>query len=233
MARENLLIIPYGVSAEPLDGAPVVAIDRSLRASLRLNAGPYPFAEPPDLVRMIEVGDRLDFLRDHIRSLCGVWDKLPRLFVDAYFRHIAGCIAENRPALADASQALGGLFDPRDWSYSAPRPLPQAHLPAPAPEDPQGRVRVDFAFWTGEALVAIDILGSASRTRARREALERLRPHATILEIAGSDLQRQGEALLARVLPPPFSRFWQEEALPSSPFGPAALDEILIEPDEG
>lgn len=226
-ASGDILRIPYGTGAGSSAGL-LMAIDRRQRVPLRLNSGSYPFAEPPDLVRLTRIEERLDFLREHLKSLCGIWDKLPRAFLDVYFRHIARCIEENRRELEAASRAMGGLFDPRDWSFSALRPLPQAQLPAG-----NAAVRVDCAFWTGDRLVGVEILGNATPRRTRRAELDLLRQSSvTVVEIAAAELQDEGEHLLAQRLPAPFTSFWRDEALPSSPFGPLALDDILVESED-
>jgi len=189
---------------------------------LRLSTMAWDFPERPDLIALISVADRLNFLRDHLKSLCGLWDKLPRLFLDAYFRDIPECIATNRPALDALAAAHGGLFRSEDWSFSAVCPLPQARLPA-VPETP-----VDFAFWTGAELHAVRITSSASQDRAQREGRARLRNNGIVVtEIPGAELQsgRPGD-LLAR-LPAVFGDFWKTVSLPSSPFRIGAIGEIL------
>jgi hypothetical protein len=163
-----------------------------------------------------------------------LWERLPRLFLELYFRAIAAEIAANRPALAARGAAAGGIFDAGDWSYSALRPLPQAHLPLSeiAAGGPRS-VRADFAFWTGVALVAVELVGSAGLTRVRAASLDELRrAGVAVFEISGAMLQREGASGLAAALPAAFHRFWEGEALPSSPFGRAALDEITVEPAE-
>src|SRR3984893_11300688 len=132
---------------------------------LRLSTMAWDFPERPDLIALTSVSDRLDFLRDHLKSLCGLWDKLPRLFLGVYFRDIAACISRNHPALDTLAAAHGGLFRAEDWSFSALYPLPQARLPA-APETP-----VDFAFWTGANLYAVIVNSAVSQARVRRDAL--------------------------------------------------------------
>jgi len=207
------LVIPYGtgfrVSVEP-------------GRALRLSTMPWDFLEPPDLIALTSVSDRLDFLRDHLKSLCGIWDKLPRLFLDAYFRDIVECISRERSALDALAAVHGGLFRPEDWSFSALCPLPQARLPA-APETP-----LDFAFWTGAELHAISITSTASQNRSRREARTRLeQDDVLVTEIAGAELQhgRPGD-LIAR-LSAEFNAVWRSVPLPSSPFRIGALGEIV------
>jgi hypothetical protein len=124
---------------------------------------------------------------------------------------------------------VGGLFVPADWSFSALRPLPQAHLTAAGAAAP---IRVEFAFWTGSAMIAITLEGSASPRRQRREALAHLAAAGiTLVTVPAAALQREGAGVLARLLPAPFQRFWQDVRLPASPFGPPAFDAIIAAAD--
>jgi len=219
--QERETLIPYGrAKLAPGDpGEPAVRVRAG--AMLRLSDGPYPFPEPPDLVRIVTTADRLALLNEHLQSLCSVWDRPAQAFLDAYFRWIDRTIAANAEALAAVSARTGGLFAPADWSFAAPRPLPQAHL-CPDAGPP---VRADFAFWLGDGLLAIELRGAGTR-RQRQEELARLAAAGiAVLALDAVALQRDGAALLASVLPPPFQRFFAGLLLPASPFGPA-LDEI-------
>jgi hypothetical protein len=189
---------------------------------LRLSTMPWDFPERPDLIALAEREARLDFLRDHLKSLCGLWDKLPRLFLDAYFRDISESVRRNRSALEALAAVHGGLFQAEDWCFAALFPLPQARLPT-APDTP-----VDFAFWTGTAFHAIFVTSTGSENRARREGRTRLDASGVaITEIRGTELQtgRAGE-LLAR-LPAALGDFWEGLPLPVSPFRIGALDEVF------
>ncbi len=203
-------------------GEPVVAV-RAGRA-LRLSDGPYPFPEPPDLIGLSSRAERIEILREHLQALCGVWDRPAHCFVAAYFRWIGSALAAGEAERAALAQGAGGLFAPADWSFAALRPLPQAHLAAAG-----AAVRVDFAFWTGAGLVAIELQGSASPRRQRQEELALLAAQGVVIvALPGA----AGEAQFDRLLPTPFHRFWRGVALPSGPFGPQALDEILPEADQ-
>ncbi|HLJ21853.1 MAG TPA: hypothetical protein VKU84_16725 [Stellaceae bacterium] len=207
---------------------PTVAYGTGLSVSiepgrpLRLSTMPWNFPERPDLIALADRRARLDFLRDHLKSLCGLWDKLPRLFLDAYFRDVAECIRRDRSAIDVLAAVHGGLFDPEDWSFSALCPLPQARLPA-APEAP-----VDFAFWAGTEPHAVFILGATSPNRAQREGRERLRDGGIhVTEIPLVELERAAPGELMAPLGDRFTDFWKDVPLPSSPFRIGALDEIL------
>ncbi len=189
---------------------------------LRLSTIPWDFPERPDLIALAERQQRLDFLRDHLKSFCGLWDKLPRLFLDTYFRDIAECIRLNRDALEVLAAAHGGLFQPEDWCYAALCPLPQACLPAAL------HASVDFGFWTGDAFHAVSLRGAVSQSRAQRDRRARLRDAGVlVMEIPGGELQLGGSGDLMARLGPAFSDFWKGVPLPSSPFRIGALDQIL------
>ena len=196
----------YGATTR--EDAQVVALRRG--APLRLSDGPYPFAEPPDLIRLATTAARLDFLREHLRSLCGLWAK-PRLqFLDAYFAWIGATLAV-APAHRALTDAGHGLFAPEDWSFAALRPLPSVLLLAGT-----DTIRADFAFWTGAGLVAVELPGE--RRAQRRGQLARLAASGvTVIELVPADLA--DAAALGAKLPAAFGEFWRGVALPHSPFG--------------
>jgi hypothetical protein len=200
-----------------MEPGPLVQIDRKGKQPLRLSNFPYAFAEPPDFNAIATIPARLDFLRDHFKSYWGPWDKLALLFLDAYFEHISGAIDAAQQALDAQAAPHGGLFQRCDWVYSALTPIPIAHLPAPSADNTQPWVWVDYAFWTGERVVALDIVGSDDRVR--RAGRERLRLAGyDVIELSGEVLRRAGTQALRDLLPTEFSNFWSGVALPSSPF---------------
>jgi hypothetical protein len=216
MSRWHEHPILYG-SARPEPGGPEVRLGEG--EPLRLSHGPYPFSEPPDLIGNASLDARIGLLREHLATLCGPWDRTARIFIDAYFAVIAAAIAGHAGEIASLAARAGGIFAPADWSFSALRPLPQAHL---------GAVRVDFAFWTGARIIAIELAGSASPRRQRKDELARLEAEGVMLvPVPAADLTREGERLLARLLPPEFQRFWDGVVFPASPFGAETLGEIV------
>jgi hypothetical protein len=244
-ATQDLLAIPYGLASWPpglraagglaldateIDGhGPIAVVDPSARQPLRLNTLRYAFAEPPDPLRLATLEDRLGFLRGHQQSLCGTWDRLQRLFLDAYFRFIAASLEGPLPALDAAIARHGGVFSRGDWSYSALAPLPRAQLRAPeAGSAAEAWIGVDIAFWTGAEIVAVELVGAGTRQQTRRAALERLRRQGVLpIEIPGTELERHGERALTALLPREFREFWRSQPIPASPFSAGGLDEIL------
>jgi len=200
--------VPYGRIDLASPGPAVQIVEGR---ALRLCHGPYPFAEPPDLVGAATNAARLELLRDHLLSLCRPWDKLADAFLAAYFARIAAALSTVH---AELSAAGGGVFAPEDWSFCALRPLPLAHLAG---------TRADFAFWTGAGFAAIELEGSGSPRKQRRDELARLEAAGVaIVRVPGAALQQHGERLLADLLPPAFHHFWETITLPASPFGGVA-----------
>ena len=202
----DTITVSYGATTS------AYAVPITLRAGvpLRLSDGPYAFAEPPDLIRLDTTAARLAFLREHLQSLCDLWAKPPRQFLDTYFAWIATTLATEpvRSALA----AVGhGLFAPEDWSFAALRPLPSAFLPANG-----DAIRADFSFWTGEVLVAVELPGER-RTKRRSELARLAQAGVTVIEPTPADLV-DAPALSSR-LSPAFHEFWRGLNLPRSPFG--------------
>ena len=179
-------------------------------APLRLSDGFYSFAESPDLIRLDTTAARLDFLREHLQSLCDLWARPRRQFLDAYFAWISWTLAIE-PAGRELTAAGSGLFVPVDWTFAALRPLPSAQLPAG-----EGAVRADFAFWTGTGLVAIELPGGR-RAKRRDELAQFAASGMTVIEFASADLT--DAAALGAKLPAPFQNFWRGLKLPRSPFG--------------
>ena len=200
----------------------VAAPDGALRLDGRLGesrAAPEP--ESPD-------ADQLANLCRALGRHCDPWRRGPRRFLECYFDFVARHVESHRAALIDRLERFSDLFQYRDWVYSALMPLPQAHLHAPesgAPFGPETLVRVDFAFWTGTAAIAIEIPGKDTRSLATDRRHDRLRrAGAVMVELADEVLEAANAAEFEAALPEDLRLFWRDRALPSGPLKPAALD---------
>lgn len=243
----NVLLIPYGTAEWSMDGIgivgftagglrlrtafPCAAVDRAAREPLRLNNSRYDRAFAP--TTPADATDQAGLVRDYLKGLCRPWDNLATQFLDTYFQFLSDLIDEQRDVLTERLAPYAGLYDYKDWLYSAPTPLPRAHLHAPqnagaaaAPGGAADFVRVDFAFWLGDRLVAAQSAGSALTPKKAREQADRLR-------LAGIDVVSFGAADLAggkardlftRVLGSSGLVFWESDVLPSGPFRTSLLD---------
>jgi hypothetical protein len=212
--------LPYGCSGVPADGAVAhVAIDPARRKPLRLNDADWRFGEPPDPARLADPAAALDFLRERSRRLCDPWAAHQGRFVDAYFAFVARQVARDAESLQARLAPFGNLYRVADFCFSALRPLPRAHL-----ADDAGWIAVDFAFWTGGEVVALDI--ADGRRTQRRRAADHARLGAAGVHVVALPTAALAGDLTAH-LPPPLIGFCNGEILPSSPFKAAALGDIV------
>jgi hypothetical protein len=245
----HVLLIPYGTAEWSLDGIavegftssalrlrtafPCAAVNRLAREPLRLNNSRYDRACAP-AVQAAGAADETGLVRDYLKGLCRPWENPATQFIDAYFHFLTEVIEEQRDVLAERLAPYAGLYDYRDWLFSAPKPLPRAHLHAPHDGMAQGAsanaadfVRVDFAFWLGDRPVAVQSAGSALTPKKAREQTDRLRlAGVEVVPFSPGDLAGgKAREFFGRILGPAGAAFWEGDVLPAGPFRTALLDE--------
>ncbi|MDF2998088.1 MAG: hypothetical protein K0R27_3725 [Xanthobacteraceae bacterium] len=158
----------------------------------------------------------------HLRRLAGAWNVPAARFIGHYFAFLGRQLETHRAELEEKLAPFDGLFAPEDFIFSAPLPLPRAHLLAPA-EGHGGQpaaadyVAVDFAFWLGDAPTAVFALPSPLTPGTARRRDERLAAAGVRLVSYGAiDLADPEFGLFPRILGEAV-RFWEGEALPSAP----------------
>ena len=246
----EVLLIPYGVAEWSPDGIslegfstrtlrlrtafPCAAINRAAREPLRFNNSRYDFGLAPNA--QAGAADEASFIKDYLTSLCRPWDNLSTQFLDAYFRFVSDLVDEHRDALAARLELYAGLYDYRAWLFSAPKPLPRAHIHAPhdagaaATTGTSGTAgdftRTDFAFWLGDRLVAAQSSQGFLTPKKAKEQTDRLRLAGVEVVMFGPADLADGKArdLFTSILGSSLA-FWGGEALPSGPFRPPLLDD--------
>jgi len=222
----DALVIPYGCARVPAPPAsvPCATLVRARRRPLRLSDGGYDFAEPPAPARLVDGAAQLAVLRDHLAGLCDPWAAHQRRFIARYFDFVSWRIAGLADALGARLARFGDLYCVADYSFAALRPLPRAHLRR---ADDSGWVATDFAFWTGDTVIALDIADTRRTMRQRAADHAALRDAgAAVVALAPAALA--GElASFAALLPASLVDFCADAALPSSPFKAAALGDIV------
>jgi len=246
--RRDLLFIPYGsagffpeklkLTGFALSGlslwtaSPCVIVDRTLPGPLRCHQMPAEFSPPPPAEAMRDTAGKLAFMKHYLQSLCGVWQGPPKTFIDNYFAAAGRALAAQQDALASQVSGLAGLAGVDDFIFSAPLPLPRAHLHlAPRADAPTVKtedvVCVDFAFWTGTRLLAVAMETGATQTPKQRRAWERIGAYGIdTLRLAPGSL---AQASLSDVLGEDFARFWDDDPIPRTPFrGPRIADPVAV-----
>jgi len=234
----DMIVVPYGAdswsieelvikhssnSAIRVDASfPCAAIDKSNKKPLRLNSEVFSvapnFNAPQGTTPLI-------VLSDHLKGLCRTWDRLSLRFLDGYFAHIANMLEVHREMIATKLAPFAGLYAAEDWTFSAPKPLPRAHLYAPrntsASWVTEDFVQVDFAFWLGERMVAVlSKPGTLTPARAN-ERLARLEQAGVItIHFTAQDIEKEPAALFGRIIGDFSDLIDNAGIVPISPFRP-------------
>lgn len=242
----HLQLMPYGVDMptfadirierqtrgglEIACACPCAAIDLRSLTPLTLNNTRYDLDGMPDLSE--SGGSEAAYVRDLIKRQCRPWDPQSHRLVDSYFASLEAILQTHAAELKDRLMAFDGLFDHRQWLFSAPRPFPRSHVFAPAEAqpslelDPQDFVAVDFAFFLGSQIVAMLPARSGLTPRKERERADRLaRAGVRIAIFEPADLADNAVEFFTRALTPRLPAFWDLDPIPVGPFRPAAMEE--------
>ena len=86
--------------------------------------------------------------------------------------------------------------------------------------------KVDFAFWTGEELVAIEIDGGShigSEKHVRKDRMLQ-RAGVPVIHILNKEVEEHPDAVIRRLLPDQISEFWNHlSPYPYNPLAPLPL----------
>jgi hypothetical protein len=238
----DAILVPYGVDTWPVgtinvrrfgDGSlhlgapfPCAAIDKTSNRPLRLNS------EALDTAASFNVhqgATPLNLVKERLKRFCRPWDRLSLQLLDGYFEHIANMLSVHQDAIAKKLAPFLGLYAAEDWAFSAPKPLPRAHLRALRTAgnggwDIEDFVQADFAFWLGDRMVAVlSQPGVLMPTRAA-ERLARLKQAGVgVVHFNAENLTRDPAALFQRIIGDFGALLESAGAVPSSPFRPPGL----------
>ena len=238
----DAILVPYGVdtwSVQTIDvrrlgdgsvqlGAPFpcAAINKATKRPLRLNSEALNAAAN---FNAPQGATPLNLIKDRLKSLCRPWDRLSLQFLDGYFEHIANMLRVHQGAITTKLAPFLGLYAVEDWAFSAPKPLPRAHLHASrntgsAYWDIDDFVQVDFAFWLGDRMVAVLSLPEVLTPARAGERLARLeQAGVTVVHFNAENLARSPTALFHRVIGDFGALLEGAGIVPISPFRPQGL----------
>jgi hypothetical protein len=196
---------------------PLAYIDKSKQVALRLrNFTEVIPGEWPDIV---EVAPATEFIQAHLREKCEIATDYERQFLDLYFEFCAKEIDPSRYLKHSRKERkeLRPPYDDEKWIFDALLPLPQAHLYQANPlEDyydfaPTRMMKVDFVFWTGKRLVAVEIDGGSHIGSGPHVEKDRLlqRAGVHVVHILNSEITKYGIKVVERLLPSEITQFWE------------------------
>jgi hypothetical protein len=207
-------LIPFGVDDWPsgdaavAGAAPYAIIEPGTDRTLRMNRQQFalPRVQPKDM----SPEGQFSALSEHLLTLCSPWDRLSRAFLTGYFEFVRLEISHSHAEIESRLSRFGGLYRPEHLLFSAPLPLPRAHLIEPAGA---AMGRADIAFRLKRGWLAL--LCAPSRLMPARAAKIELRlqeARADIVHFSAADL-RTGYTFFSGLLGPD-SMFWADEDLP-------------------
>jgi hypothetical protein len=230
MTGHDVTLVPYGADNWPIGriaeihagrmaGLPLAVIRPG--AMLRINGRALDLPPPAPTEAEVPIAVRVVA---QLKRLCGGWNGAAGRFVDRYFTFLDRQIDRHRAEIDARLAPFDGLFRAEDFIHSAPLPLPRAFLFAPvtprSSEDaePADFVKVDFAWWLGDRMVAVLLAPSPLTPLMARRRDERLTAAGIgLAPCTMADLDDVGLGWFAETLGPEGSRFWEGEALPSAP----------------
>lgn len=209
-------IIPFGVDTYPAEAAggeamafPHIPAGAAEGKTLRMNAQRFALpAAPQDL----SVDGQAQALLAHLLGLCGMWDQTSRAFLAGYFDYLRCVIEEHRAAIEQRLDEFDQLFRPEDVLFSAPLPLPRAHL---LPPEDGREAAADIALRISAGWLALFAAPGRlmpAQARARRQRHEAAGIRAVDFTMADV---RRGAPFFASVLGDDQPPFWQAETVPS------------------
>ncbi len=200
---------------------PCIYIDKSKKrpAVLRDFAKVFPERLPKEL----DPPDALTFMQDYLKNTCQLQTPDERRFLDLYFgflrkrwfvplERLAMHVRLRR--LSDTAE-LPKPLNHQAWVFDAALPLPQAHLYLDDPlrkqlDDlnafssvPGDMFKVDFAFWSGSRLVAVEVDGGShigSESHVRKDRMLQ-RAGVEVVHILNRELEEFGERAISTLLP--------------------------------
>jgi len=162
-----------------------------------------------------------------LRSNAEVQTESERKFLDLYFQYVVQETTFPGESWADKPpKDRPKPYNSVNWRFAALLPLPQAHLYLTDPladtysYSPENMRKVDFAFWTGESIVAVEIDGASHAGSAEHIRKDRLLQRAGVLviHILNEELLEHGTKVVGKLLPRVVTRFWDHRT--TTPWNP-------------
>lgn len=225
---QDHLIIPFGrpkwhindikISAVSTDATyfesatPCVYIDKSKKEPLRLARFKEYF--PDNFPCVDDTVAALYYMRDYLIEKCELQTEHEKRFLWLYFEHIKDRVEYDdalKDYYAEMNPPVQGIADWIDWMFWALMPLPQAHLYAHNPLtrqylagfSPDRMFKVDFAFWTGESIVAVEIDGSSHIGNVSHVEKDRMlaRAGVHVIHVLNSEIDEYKDFVIEALLP--------------------------------
>lgn len=216
---EKLKVVGVSAGATYLESqCPCVHIYRPDQKPLRLNSIGDVFPESVDsLILIDDPKEAFYYIRNYLKVKGNLQTESEHRFLDLYFKKVDEQVTPGENNREVDPKELPIPVNRYEWCFYALMPLPQAHIGVLdalagdfASSGPKA-IKVDFAFWTGKRLVAVDILYRENYFRSKEGFhKERLLQNAGVrfIRIPEEKLLRCEAEHLADLLPRDVNVFW-------------------------
>jgi hypothetical protein len=157
------------------------------------------------------------FVHQLLAETCEFDSDFERRFLELYFRWI---VETCQPRDYERKKDRPDLSKPRNdpwWVTEALLPLPQAHLYVHDPlrprafGSPSNMFKVDFTFWTGTKIVAVEVDGKSHVGDEKHITKDRMlqRAGVHVIHILNKELLEHDTKVMRALLPASISRYWE------------------------
>lgn len=204
---------------------PCVYINKTKKVPLTLRSFQRVLPKEFPQMAMEDHQKAYSFIKEHIKNYTD--DKTPfeNRFLDLYFKYCQEALTTRRDSWfqwytkvrnnPNHYKQYSNLTGNEPFSlFDALLPLPQAHLYLWDPLDhasftPPYMVKIDFAYWTGEKIIAVEIDSSNQVSSEKLQRDRRLqRSRVSVVHILNSELMEYGTRTIERLLPKEITEYW-------------------------
>lgn len=203
---------------------PCIYINKTKKEPLTLRQATRVF--PKEFPHIEEDKKAYNFLKEHIKEYTDDRTTFENRFLDLYFKYCQEALTTKRHSWfrwytkMKSNNKIGICYDPQGNEpfllFDALLPLPQVHLYVedPLKEElsfiPPKMFMIDFAFWTGEKIVAVEIDGSSHVGSEEHIQKDRMLQRAgiSVRHILNSELMKYGTKTIELLLPKEITEYW-------------------------
>lgn len=235
---DRIKIVGVSTDATYIDSdTPCVHINKAEKSGLRLRHFRSVF--PEEMPTDIQQPEALAVIRKHLRETCNLDTDSEKRFLDLYLEYCAQAVVPCNWELAVyGKDKLPAPKDDPNWVFDALIPLPQAHLYLSDPLSehysfvPANMVKVDFAFWTGTQILAVEIDGKSHVGSENHVHKDRMLQRAGVLviHILNTELIKHQQRVITHLLPLGITQFWNYSNYEyrTNPFDPMPFPADII-----
>ena len=207
---------------------PCAYLDKTRNNPLRLMDFRDLFPEPERFPEQLDDSTALEFVAGYLKTDCQLQTPSENLFLDLYFGFLTKSVVRHSWLRDQPAEKVPPPMTGTYWMFAGLMPLPQAHLYLEDPLRPTERhniapntmVKVDFAFWTGKRVIAVEIDGGShigSENHVRKDRLLH-RAGVEIIHILNDELTTHGIKAIEKLLPEEITHYWKDEKYAYNPF---------------